>query len=206
MQESLDTTEDLQFVDWGKDRLIVQRVKHERSCAPVEAGRDSSDTEDQGSPSPARSEIAKPLRAFSKARPTAAVAKAGMQASESLRKLIAKAQTTAAEMDRQKEAANAEIMAMAEQFEKDLTSDKKKRKPVAADREHSAGKSRRASAGRGRGSNAAAAVAAGREPRTIDAGAVCPGAPASGKGGAASARGRSSKCDGAGRDTSGNPD
>ena len=130
------------------------------------------------------------MRVFSKAAPTVAVAKAGMQASDSLRKLIHRAQTTADEMDRQGEANNAEIMAMADEFEKKLAAEGKKPKPVAADRGHGASTSGTAPAKRGRRSTGAARA----------------GAPAPGKSEAARAGGRSSKCDGAGRDTSGNPD
>ena len=98
-------------MDWSKDRLIVQRVKHGKLPAPYEADCDAADEYEQSSLSPARSEIAKPVRVFSKASPTVKVDKAGMPTSSaSLRHLIALAQSmqTADDMDKQSEAVDAE--------------------------------------------------------------------------------------------------
>ena len=68
-QESLDANDDLALVDWSKDRLVVQRLKHGRMYASAESGCEPADTDEQTSLSPARSEIARPMRVSKKASP-----------------------------------------------------------------------------------------------------------------------------------------
>ena len=43
LQESLEGDNDLPLVDWSKDRLIVQRVKHGRSFTPADPGCEPAD-------------------------------------------------------------------------------------------------------------------------------------------------------------------
>ena len=162
-------------VDWSKDRLIVQRVKHGRIFASAESGCEPADTDEQRSLSPARSEIAKPMRVSAKASPAVRV-------SEELRKLIAKGQTAADEMDKQKETVNAKIMEEVRLMEEKLAAAKEKRQPVVADRGRSskdaaanaaAGRAVAAASDHGHGSKDAkkSPAAAGRGRNIKDAGA-----------------------------------
>ena len=155
-QDGLDTNDDLKLVDWSKDRLIVQRVVHGRSFRRPDAGCEAEDAgggceaEDAGDDSSgeARSEIGMPMHVPQAICPEDKVAPVGGQASEALRNLIAKARAAADEIDKQKGAADKEILERAALFEKKLAGAAKKSSQQSA-------KTLADSAGRARGSKGA---------------------------------------------------